>query len=507
MLDVDGILAMPAPQKAPQASRPATREQLLRLAKRWQKATSADKQDLGIRLERVGNGEAYAEVGSRDDTTWRLVCALAKALPHADPDTLADLFAHSLDIMGEPTRESVREKLCRVYSESTYVTELRLGDGGKPLGTLGNAITVLEHHRDVSGLVGWNDRAMRVIVRRPPPWDSSGLVPRDLKDSDGSRFSQWLGILDVHVGGSVATEALIAAAQLHAFDPFLDWLRGLAWDGVPRLDRWLSDYAGAEDSPYVRSVGSKWVIGAVARAFVPGAKVDTMLILEGGQGRFKSTLLNALVGDDYFTDSLGDITNKDSCLQLQGPVVVEIAELESFDRRESEAIKAFLARRYDRFRAPYGRVVQEYARRCVFAGTTNQEHYLKDRTGHRRFLPVACGVCDPVGLRAVRAQVWAEAVVRYQRGEQWWLNADDAGAVKEQAERETGDPWDEIVGEYLANAKSTTMRDILTGPLQLLPGQLTRAHEMRAGSVLRRLGWERGWSSGVRVWRPRLTTS
>ena len=507
ILDVDAVLASSAPSKPATATRPVTYDQLRRVSKRWQKAAAADRQDLGIRLERLANGESYAEVGARDDTTWRIVCALAKTLPHADPDALAELFRPSLDIMGEPTFESLREKLVRVYSESTYVTALRLGDGGKPLSTLGNAITVLEHHRDVAGVVGWNERAMRVVVRRPPPWDTTGLIPRDLKDVDGSRYAQWLGVLDVNVGGSVATEALIAAAQLHSFDPFLDWLKSLTWDELARLDRWLVDYAGATDSEYIRSVGSKWVIGAVARAFVPGSKVDTMLILEGAQGRLKSTLLNTLVGDDYFTDSLGDIANKDSCLQLQGPVVVEIAELESFNQRESETVKAFLARRYDRFRAPYGRVVQEYARRCVFAGTTNAEHYLKDRTGHRRFWPVGCGTCDPEGLRGERAQIWAEAVVRFKAGEHWWLGAEDeVGARVEQDGRETGDPWDETVEEWIERTKPTsfTMRDVLTGPLELLPGQQTRAHEMRAASVLKRLGWVRALSTTgrgrIRVW-------
>jgi predicted P-loop ATPase len=505
-LDVEAVLAITAPVKGPKATRPVDRETLRRLAKKWQKSASTEKQDLGERLGQVADGVAYADAGSRDDCTWRLVCALSKALPQAEPDSLAELFGPSVDLMGEPSRDSVREKFVRVFGESTYVASLVRGDGGKPLGTLGNAITVLEHHRDMAGLVGWNERSMRVVLRRPPPWDIGGTYPREMRDDDGSRLSQWLGVLDVQVSGAVATEALVSASKLHSFDPFVDWLNGLAWDGRERLDAWLVRYAGAADSPYVRSVGAKWVISAVARAYVPGAKVDTMLILEGDQGARKSTLLNALVGDDYFGDSLGDISNKDSCLQLQGPVVIEIAELESFDRREAEAVKAFLARRYDRFRAPYGRVVQEHPRRVIIAGSTNEEHYLKDRTGHRRFWPVACGECDPAGVVAVRAQLWAEAVVRYRAGEQWWLTPDENEMAKaEQEGREAGDPWDAVVGAAIAkDATEVRVPELLSDALMIPVGLQTRAHEMRLGTVLRRLGWARRqvWDGrkNARVW-------
>jgi len=75
-------------------------------------------------------------------------------------------------------------------------------------------------------------------------------------------------------------------AHRNLFHPVREYLEGLAWDGVPRAERWLEDYcavvpASSEHAGLVRSVAKKWLLSCVARAMKPGCKVDTMLILEG----------------------------------------------------------------------------------------------------------------------------------------------------------------------------------------------------------------------------------
>ena len=162
----------------------------------------------------------------------------------------------------------------------------------------------------------------------------------------------------------------------------------MGWRSSSRSS-WLIDYAGAEDTQYIRAVSSKFIISAIARALDPGCKVDTMLILEGPQGKFKSMLLRALAGGkEYFSDNLPDLQSKDAMDHIRGPWIIEIKELEAFNKTRTTAIKGWLDCQDDRFRPAYGSKTIDFPRRCVFAGTTNSKTYLKDPTGNRRFWPV-----------------------------------------------------------------------------------------------------------------------
>src|SRR5581483_7104435 len=190
-----------------------------------------------------------------------------------------------------------------------------------------------------------------------------------------------------------AGQAVQTAARDRPIHPVKAYLHALLWDGVQRVDTWLSAYLGAEDTEYARAVGSRWLISAVARIYRPGVKADCCLILEGPQGIKKSTALRTLAGE-YFTDELADLGSKDAALQIRGVWIVEISELDSLARSEIASIKAFMSRTADRFRPPFGKRVVECPRQCVFAGTVNHTEYLRDETGARRFWPVLCGTID-----------------------------------------------------------------------------------------------------------------
>jgi len=158
----------------------------------------------------------------------------------------------------------------------------------------------------------------------------------------------------------------------------------------------------------------------VARIFDPGCQNDHALILEGSQGAGKSSVTRILFGP-WTDDELGDIGSKDTAMRLRGIWCIELAELDALDRKESTSIKAFLTRRIDRYRPPYGKREIEVPRQCVFIGTTNREDYLSDSTGNRRFwtvktFPVVNGRFDLSGLQNVREQLWAEAVQARRRG-------------------------------------------------------------------------------------------
>jgi len=207
-------------------------------------------------------------------------------------------------------------------------------------------------------------------------------------------------------GCAHAGQAAQTVAKDRAFHPIRSYLGSIRWDGVERLDSWPSTYLGVEDTAYVRAVGARWLISAVARIYQPGVKADCRLILEGPQGTRKSTALKTLAGS-HFTDELADLGSKDSALQTRGVWIIELSELDTLSRSEVSRIKAFMSRTTDRFRPPYGKRLMESPRQCVFAGTVNHSSYLRDDTGGPRFWPVACGSINIDRLARDRDQFWA----------------------------------------------------------------------------------------------------
>jgi len=179
-----------------------------------------------------------------------------------------------------------------------------------------------------------------------------------------------------------------------------------------------------------------------------------------------------------------------------GAWIIELSELASMSRARTEYshVKAFISRRTDRFRPPYGRRLIESPRQCVFVGTVNDSEYLQDETGGRRFWPVVCGQINLETLRRDRDQLWAEAVVRYRQGEHWWLETEELNKAAEHAqdERYLTDPWEPKIEEWLdgTSREKVTTADALTGPLDKPAGQWTRWDETRVGKILRRLRWE-----------------
>jgi putative DNA primase/helicase len=301
----------------------------------------------------------------------------------------------------------------------------------------------------------------------------------------------------------------------HTFDPVREYLDELSWDGVPRIDRWLTRYCGAEDTQLNRAMGRKWFIAGVRRVRQPGCKFDTMLVLEGYQGQGKSTLLLILAGgDENFSDAeiIGD-GKKEQQEAVQGVWIYEIGELEGMTKSDVTSIKLFLSKTHDRARPAFGRARVDRARRCVFSGTTNDDTYLRDTTGNRRVWPVKTrGLVDLEGVRRDRDQLWAEAAAMEAGGELLTLPPDLWGVAGEvQQARLTHDPWLDTIETHLAGLREDKMRDgeycvgiddngdrqwrvassYLLGSMVLgipLVGQ-TAATTRRLADVMRGLGW------------------
>jgi predicted P-loop ATPase len=369
----------------------------------------------------------------------------------------------------------------------SWKSKLILNDNGTPKVLLANAITALRHAPEFRGVLAYNEFSSSVVALNAPPWQSNAVSIK-WSDHEDRLATNWLQHSGVFVNDDVAGKAVQVVAKDRRFHPVRDYLDALKWDGTKRIDTWLSLYLGVDASVYTHSVGARWLISAVARIYSPGTKADCCLVLEGGQGIFKSQALEALAGGrPYFTDELSDLGSKDAAMQLQGVWIIEIAELESLLRSEAGRIKAFMSRSADRFRPPYGKHLAEYPRQCVFAGSVNLDTYLKDETGARRFWPVACTYIRLAELKRDRDQLWAEAVVAYsQQHRKWWLDSPDLIrlAEEEQTARYDADPWDAKIAEFISPLDDTSVPEILERCIGRPRDQWTRGDSMRVGNCL-----------------------
>lgn len=324
---------------------------------------------------------------------------------------------------------------------------------GKYKPTIDNVRIILEHDPNLKGGFALNRFSGRGEVLSALPWDSTGKR-RPWEDNDNSGLYWYLEkYYQISSNGKV-DGALSLHSNAHAFNDVEDYLNGLAWDGVPRLDRLFIDYLGAEDTALVRAETRKMFVAAVARAYHPGTKFDNMAILSGPQGIGKSTLLYKM-SCGWFNDSLRTFEGKEASELLQGVWLVEIAELQAFRNSDVSRIKQFVSQQADRFRAAYGRHVKEMPRRCVFFGTTNDREYLRDRTGNRRFFPIDVGVQPHTksvfqDLDGERDQLWAEAVALWKAGEPLYLAPElEAAAREAQEDHREVSPREGIIRDFV----------------------------------------------------------
>jgi putative DNA primase/helicase len=362
---------------------------------------------------------------------------------------------------------------------------------GMPLGNLRNALFALRKAPEWKGVLAYDTFAAKVITVKPPPWGGPTVDP--WADEQDTRACEWMQDHGIPVGVGMVGRAIQSVARENSFHPVEKYLRGLHWDGTLRLETWLTRYFGVADSPYVRAVGPRFLISAVARIEKPGCKADQMLILEGPQGQLKSSGVRALARP-WFADRISALGTKDSAMEVAGVWLIEVAELDALTRSSNSAIKAFISRLEDRYRPPYGKHVTKQLRQCVFVGTINVAGgYLKDPTGARRFWPVTCGVIDLEGLRRDRDQLFAEAANRFHKGAPWWLETPklEALAAAEQNARFEVDAWTDRIERWLADRNDVAVSDILVGALGIPPESWSQTAQTRVAKTLVQLGFNR----------------
>lgn len=377
-----------------------------------------------------------------------------------------------------------------------------------------NATLFLQYDALFKGVFQLNDFSKQIWLMRRPPWESRWDGKRMLKDTDVTAVAGFMETVGLKPKRNDMGAVIERVAEFNRFNPVTDALDAMVWDGEPRLQGGVSGkrvyphmclrYFGVEDTPINRAFFAKTMIGTVARAYQPGCKVDTVLIFEGTQGKLKSTAIEmmaeALVSGVY-TDQVSDPGSKDAGLDIQGRWIIELSELDAFRRADVSQIKAWLSRKTDRFRRPYGKATEEFPRSCVFWGSVNPPNngYLKDRTGARRFWPVR--IEDEIDIELLKEdapQLWAEAKHLYQSGEQWWLTPEEEEMARPiQMARMEGDPWTGLIDDYLADKtdaiRNTVKVSDIMGPacLAIPPERRASFHSERIEAHLVMVGWRK----------------
>jgi hypothetical protein len=325
----------------------------------------------------------------------------------------------------------------------------------------------------------------------------SDAICRALREKIVDRYGVDFGLANIQ-------QATERACEATRFNPVKDYLDKLKWDGTSRLDNWVVKYLGCEDTPLNCSIGQKMLIALVRRAREPGCKFDYVVILEGPQGSGKSTALRIIAGDDNFSDMpILHLETRAQQEAVKGKWIVELSELAGLRRTEIEAVKSFISRQDDNARPAYGRFRVDQPRCCIFVGTTNDDQYLRDITGNRRFWPLKTGKIDLDALLHDRDQLLAEAAHDEAQGktlvisEELW-----AAAAAAQDQRLMQDPWEDL----LADVKGTIIVMVRDGDkvryeeriaskelytrLGLIADRLTDLSGRHLRVVMNKLGWE-----------------
>ena len=373
-------------------------------------------------------------------------------------EKMIDLALHDPEVSYQLTLDQVEGAFDEDEGEdpvdTSWLKSLELTTKGDIAATISNVAAILQHDPRLCDSYYFDRFKGRPIVSGDLPWvPYRERISPVWADTDDAGLRSFLEDEYSIVSQTKIKDAVDIAMLSRSRHPVQEYLDGLVWDGVPRMDSLFIDYLGAEDNRYTRAVTRAALIGAVARIQRPGCKHDHMLVLVGPQGCRKSTTL-AKLGKEWFSDSLYTVSGKDAFEQIQGVWIIEMGEMAAARKSEVEQLKQFMSKRMDSYRAAYGRRTQDHPRQCAFFGSTNDFEFLRDQTGSRRFWPVSV---DETGRTEADKltdetvdQIWAEAMTAYRSGEHWYLSADDEDLARMvQDEHTQTSPYTGVVLNFL----------------------------------------------------------
>lgn len=372
---------------------------------------------------------------------------------------------------------------------------------------IGNVIAMLKRP-DLTGML------IRYDVFR----DEVLLDHRPFMDVDYTQLRLRLESPDLNfapVSREMMRDAVLFVALEATFDSAQDWLNGLEWDGIERIETFYPTYLGTEDTPYTRAVSLYHWTAHAGRILSPGCQVDMVPVLIGSQGSGKSSAIRALVPDEqYYVELSLSADDDDLARMVKGVLAAELPELRGLRGKEIDHIKAYITKREEEYIPKYMEKKARYPRRVVFIGTTNQEEFLADETGNRRWLPVMVGRQDSSAIERDRLQLWAEARERYRKDGILWKEAQELGRALH-VHHMVHDPWESQIEAWMhrffslnkhvpAAREFVHSSEIFQEALQIDVGKQTKGDEMRLAAVLRGLGWRRDRTliegRQVRVW-------
>jgi len=387
-----------------------------------------------------------------------------------------------------------------------WQAELQRKPSGELLPLISNAVSILTHDDQWRGVLAHDAFASRSVFLKPPPWYAEDAPAADMEhttidDDDDARLVAWLERrYALRVARDTAHTAIELVCQRNAFHPVREYLTKCRdkWDGKIRLPTLAQVYLSAPTEAHYLTAPLRWFICAVRRIFEPGCQADSILVLEGLQGIGKSKALRILFSDPWFADDIGDPSSKDAAEGLRGKWCIEIGELR-WRKSDEDTRKAFISRRVDHYRPAYGRRAVDIPRQNVLAATTNEHDWQTDVTGARRYWAVRCVAIRHEWLARDRDQLWGEAMVRFEAGEQSWLLDEEVPAqVDALAERREVDPWETRIMAWVDQRSKATVPEILTVCLEIEPARQGQGEARRVARVLRANGWEQTKRLGSR---------
>lgn len=448
--------------------------------------TRGSAEGLALANEWSKGSEKYK--GSKDVATrWR-----SFRLDRENPSTAASLH---VDKVADPDDFDVVDETVNAGAPAIQVAlpAFKRDRSGKIEATIGNVLAALR-----------STEAFGIQIRRDTFRDevmlTRGSECRQLKDADYVRIREEFERRSFKsIGRELMRDAVLEVADANVFDSAQAWLNSLVWDGRPRIEKFFTRYFSAADTPYTAAVSMYLWTALAGRVLQPGVQADMVPVLLGPQGCGKTRGVEALV-DDPSQETKIDLTERDENLSrlMRGRLVGEIAELKGLQQREAGSIKAFLSLARDSWVPKYQEFATDYARRIVFIGTTNEDEFLADETGNRRWLPLKVGNVSVDDIHADRAQLWAEAAMVFAIGGIDYQVA-ECLAIKEHDHFVITDSWEEAVAYWLKGndgrvarrERGVTIADVLTGALQMDLRTCGKTQEMRIGKILRKFGLQR----------------
>lgn len=413
----------------------------------------------------------------------------------APPSTTYNVLAIGDDAVETLVPSEVPRSLAVLYDEAG----LTRGSNGQPHTNALNVINILRWAPQYRDSI-WYDEFHKMILYRPKP----DAEPRQWTEVDDLNLMIYLqSHFQLHkISKNPVIEAVISYANANVKNEPRDWLDSLVWDQTPRINDFFTRAMHIEPSAYVSAVGKNFWVSMVARIYKPGCKADEMVILEGLQGCLKSTSLE-IIGGKFYGKVSEDLGTKDFAQALAGKMLMEMDELDRFGKAAETTIKMILSASKDRYRPSYGRLTQDFNRTNIFVGSTNDDEYLKDSTGGRRFWPLKIPngkICDVEYIRENRDQLFAEAVHRFKQGENWY-EVPTEQAKEQQLARlyvddltQTVSNWLEggiVNGQQQFKRNEATLVEVFVGSVGGDPERFDMRTQFRFGRIMKALGWSK----------------